>query len=473
MYPVHFMVSENNGTSELSSQLQRDSPNAQLLTDLLAPNSADELSALMHQMKKDLMLSSTIELFSIQHYAIWPCKIFYLQDRECWLVCKEDLLSKNPSPEAVDSRSEEHINNILHQNTFYEALLQQLPAEVAVFDPDLKFLFVNQNAIKNEELRKWLIGRSEIEYWKSKNLPIDKALARVESFKDAIAQGKSAGVEEVFHPGTENEKHYMRITHPYFKDGALQFLLTYGIEITALKKSEKLLIQQNVELEKLNAELDQFVYSASHNLRAPLLSMKGLLGLISLEDTAVGERTLFMNEVYKSIERLDETIHDIIEYSKNTRLDIEPLEVDIDRIIQDAQEDLKFYEDTHVDIQISIAKEATLFSDARRIKSIIHNIMSNAVKYADTSKDNCWASVQVNLTSTNCSIVISDNGIGIAKENIDRVFDMFYRGTSQRTGSGLGLYIVKEMVQKLGGAMAIESSIGQGTTIRIDLPNRI
>jgi signal transduction histidine kinase len=180
-----------------------------------------------------------------------------------------------------------------------------------------------------------------------------------------------------------------------------------------------------------------------------------------------------MNEVYKSIERLDATIHDIIEYSKNARLDIEPIEVDIDRIIHDTQEDLKFYEDTRVDIQISITKEATLFSDARRIKSIVHNIMSNAVKYADASKEICWASVHVNLTSSQCSLVFTDNGIGIAEDNIDRVFDMFYRATSQRTGSGLGLYIVKEMVQKLGGTMAIQSSIGQGTTIRIDLPNRI
>lgn len=473
MYPVHFMVSEDSATISLSTQLNRDFPHAKLLTDLLAPNSADELSALMHQMKKDLMLSSTIELFSIQHYAIWPCKIFYLQDLDTWLVCKEDLLSKNPSPETVDSRSEEHISAILHQNTFYAALLQQLPAEVAVFDPDFKFLFVNQNAIKNEELRKWLIGRSEIEYWKSKNLPLDKALLRIEAFKDAIAHGKSTGVEEVFHPGTENEKHYMRITHPYFKDDTLQFLLTYGVDITALKKTESLLIKQNTELEKLNAELDQFVYSASHNLRAPLLSMKGLLGLISLEDTAAGDRKLFMNEVYKSIERLDATIHDIIEYSKNARLDIEPIEVDIERIIYDTREDLKFCEDTRVEIQVSIVKEAALFSDGRRIKSIVHNIMSNAVKYADASMENCWVSVIVQVTNAHCSLVFSDNGIGIAVENIDRVFEMFYRGTSQRTGSGLGLYIVKEMVQKLGGTMVIQSTIGQGTTISIELPNTI
>lgn len=366
MYPVHFMVSEDSATTSLSTQLNRDFPHAKLLADLLAPNSADELSALMHQMKKDLMLSSTIELFSIQHYAIWPCKIFYIQDLDTWLVCKEGLLSKNPSPEAVDSRSEEHINNILHQNTFYEAMLHQLPAEVAVFDPDLKFLFVNQNAIKNEELRKWLIGRSEIEYWKSKNLPLDKAMQRIDSFKDAISNRKSSEVEEVFHPGTENEKHYMRITHPYFKDDTLQFLLTYGVDLTALKRSEKLLIQQNMELEKLNAELDQFVYSASHNLRAPLLSMKGLLGLISLEDTAMSDRTLFMNEVYKSIERLDATIHDIIEYSKNARLDLIPEQTDIEQFIRTAYNDLRFLEETSVELKVNAITDYDFYTEIGR-----------------------------------------------------------------------------------------------------------
>ena len=250
-------------------------------------------------------------------------------------------------------------------------------------------------------------------------------------------------------------------------------MLSYGIDITALKQTEKKLIQQNVELEKVNAELDQFVYSASHNLRAPLLSMKGLLSLISLDDTAFEERNRFMGEVFKSIERLDATIHDIIEYSKNARLAISPQEIDIEQIIHSTIEDLKFFDQSKVHVSVQTELTATLFSDERRIRSIIHNIISNSIKYADPEKPERHLTITLSTSESLCSIVFSDNGIGIAKENQERVFDMFYRATSLRTGSGLGLYIVKEMLHKLGGRLELTSQVGEGTSITIEIPNTL
>ncbi|MFN5621172.1 MAG: sensor histidine kinase [Flavobacteriales bacterium] len=471
LHPLHIAFSDDGSLHFCSKSIEILFPKAESIFDMFAPNSANELLDCIRDLKQNALECAEIDIFSIQTYTTWQCKLALLDEQSHWLLCMAD------SKKQVDAAGNDirlganQDTELLRQNLFYEAMLHQLPAEVAVFDKDYKFLFVNKQAIKNEELRKWLIGRSEIEYWKSKSLPLDKAYQRIEGFQNAISEKKSTAVGEIFHPGTEQEKHYIRVTHPYFIEDELQFLLTYGVDITSLKQTEAKLIQQNSELEKVNAELDQFVYSASHNLRAPLLSMKGLLSLISLEDTAFEDRNRFMVEVYKSIERLDATIHDIIEYSKNARLPIQPEEIDLLTIVHSTIDDLKFFDQSRVKISVSSDIHAPLLSDTRRIRSIIHNLISNGVKYADTTKSDCYLNISVQTNSAGCTLQFSDNGIGIAHENQERVFDMFYRGTSQRTGSGLGLYIVKEMVSKLEGAISLTSAQGIGTTVTVILPN--
>ncbi len=470
LYPLHFFVEDQGRLAGVSPLLRSNFPEAKELADFLASNSAEELRELLRNLSEKGDTTSRIDLFSIQQYAIWSSKIVRIEDQKCWLVCSEVEKVKK-SPKSASELSVEALNTIVQQNEFYTALLNHLPAEVAVFDPEFKFLFVNKSAIKNEELRKWLIGRSEIEYWKSKNLPLEKAINRIHAFKEAIDARRMTSVEEIFHLGTDQEKHYIRVTNPYFENDELRFLLTYGVDITALKKTEHQLIQQYSELEKVNAELDQLVYSASHNLRAPLLSMKGLLSLISLEDVSATDREKFMSEVFRSIERLDATIHDIIEYSKNARLEIMPQIIDLPQLIANTAEDLRFYENHPVEIRTHYELKAPFQCDERRIKSVLHNILSNSVKYADHSKPLSWISVDAEVTPALCRIKFSDNGIGMESQTTERVFDMFYRGTSQRTGSGLGLYIVREIIQKLGGTIQLDAQKGLGVNIQIELPN--
>jgi signal transduction histidine kinase len=277
--------------------------------------------------------------------------------------------------------------------------------------------------------------------------------------------------EESFHVGTPQEKHYVRLHRPNLKEGEQNYILVYGQEVTELKKSEERLKLQNAELEKVNHELDQFVYSASHNLRAPLLSVKGLLTLIEQEEMEVPTRKRFIEEIHKSIQRLDGTIKDIIEYSKNARLDIQPSCIDLEQLIRNTHEDLKFYEGTTVSLELIIQQGAPFYSDERRLKSIVHNIMSNSVKYSDNQKDASWLKVEIETKESGCVLSFTDNGKGIPKEYQSRVFDMFYRATSERSGSGLGLYIVKEMTERLGGTVRLESELGVGTSLRLTFPS--
>ena len=145
--------------------------------------------------------------------------------------------------------------------------------------------------------------------------------------------------------------------------------------------------------------------------------------------------------------------------------------MDILHIIHSTLEDLKFIDECKVAISVKTDLHSPLISDELRIRSIIHNIISNSIKYADPAKNERHLNITVKTSATQCMLTFSDNGIGIPQQNQERVFEMFYRATSLRTGSGLGLYIVKEMLHKLDGRMHLTSQQGIGTSITLEIPN--
>jgi signal transduction histidine kinase len=371
------------------------------------------------------------------------------------------------------SASEDAYNRLLEENKLLRAVFNQLPSELVVITPELRYLLVNKAAVKDDEIRAWMIGKTDAEFWERKNRNSELSVKRREGCLEVIRTNQDLQFEESFHVGTEKEKHYMRLHRPSLVESDQPYIIIYGQEITELKKSEEQLKAQNIELEKVNHELDQFVYSASHNLRAPLLSMKGLLGLIEDDEIEAPARQRFIDEIYKSIQRLDATIKDIIDYSKNARLELLPTPIDLEQLVRNTHEDLKFYEGTTVSLEFSILQSSAFFTDERRLKSIVHNIMSNSVKYSDPNKENCTLQVKVNVTPETCTLIFTDNGKGISEDNQRRVFDMFYRATTERSGSGLGLYIVKEMTERIGGSIELQSELGKGTTLKLILPNFI
>jgi PAS domain S-box-containing protein len=239
-------------------------------------------------------------------------------------------------------------------------------------------------------------------------------------------------------------------------------------DITTRKHTEEALIRQNSALEKTNAELDRFVYSASHNLRAPLTSIMGLINIINSGENP--EPYLAMIE--KSVKKLDEFIKDIVNYSKNSRLEIASNEIQFEELIQSTVEDLRYMKDADkIQVRCEISGHHPFYSDQQRIKVILGNLFSNAFKYHDINKPHPYINVSVILTTSEARMIIEDNGAGIGEEHHHKLFSMFYRATTRSEGSGLGLYIVKEVVDKLGGSITLHSVPGQGTRFELKLPN--
>ena len=239
------------------------------------------------------------------------------------------------------------------------------------------------------------------------------------------------------------------------------------------KKAEQTLRKQNDQLIKINKELDSFVYSVSHNLRAPLMSVLGLLNLVQLENMRGGERLEdYFRMMQHSIHKLDETLKDILDYSRNARSELQITDVEVKTVIEDSFNRMRYMEGSEsVAMHIDVPGDLRFPTDPRRLSVIINNLLSNAIKYRDDGKSEKVVRVSAGVHGSQLEMRFSDNGIGIRPEYRDRVFEMFYRATERSEGAGLGLYIVRETVEKLRGNISLDSEPGAGTTFTVVLPN--
>lgn len=240
-----------------------------------------------------------------------------------------------------------------------------------------------------------------------------------------------------------------------------------------LRKQNGELIEANDKLVKTNRELDNFVYSVSHNLRAPLASVLGLINIAKMDDEARGKHfDPFFHMMEKSIHKLDETLREILDYSRNSRGDVKIEKIDPERFFNESLEKLKYLSNTHqVEVGFRSEGHEGVYSDAYRIKMIFNNMISNAIKYSDPAKSKKLLNVTIKVSDT-VTMVFEDNGIGMRESLLPYIFNMFYRGTEKSEGAGLGLYIVKEAVEKLGGKIDVTSREGVGSVFTITLANR-
>lgn len=243
-------------------------------------------------------------------------------------------------------------------------------------------------------------------------------------------------------------------------------LIVWGIIVWRIHNIERV----NTELRKVNEELDRFVYSASHDLRAPLSSVMGLVEIARLEKTLVAKDQC-LSMINDSIHKLDGFINDIIDYSRNQRIEVRPDKVDFEFEVNEVFHELQFMDrDGHIKKYFKCDQIREFITDGRRVGIILKNLISNSIRYHDFQKENQYIDVEVSFLSNTVILKISDNGIGIDEEHLQNIFKMFYRADEGSKGSGLGLYIVKETVDKLKGKIEVTSEVKKGTTFTIELP---
>jgi PAS domain S-box-containing protein len=256
-----------------------------------------------------------------------------------------------------------------------------------------------------------------------------------------------------------------------YKKENVKYFVALLSDISDSKKVEEALREKNNQLIKTNEELDSFVYSTSHELRSPLMSVLGLLNILET-DMEKAERTTYISMIRDSIARLDKIIHDIIDYSRNSRIEIAYEKIDFHKMIDKIIQDLKYVENYEkIKFLTNINDTYSFLSDVKRIETVLKNLISNALRFHKYNQDEPVIDISVSTSPVNAVISVSDNGQGIHEKHIPKIYDMFYKGTQKSNGSGIGLYIVKEIVDKLNGSILLKTELDKGSVFTVDLPN--
>ncbi len=247
----------------------------------------------------------------------------------------------------------------------------------------------------------------------------------------------------------------------------------YGFQ-KYLKSNQKLIEEQNQELLKTNEELDRFVYSASHDLKAPLSSIKGLVTLMELENAVFD--TKYTTKIKERITVMESFIKDIVQYSRNSRVETKLEQIELHSTIEEVLDSLSHFDHAaQIAISNDVPQGVSINADSYRLKVILNNIITNAIKYADLDKENSQIKISHSVSNQIGKLRIEDNGIGIEQPHLSKIFDMFFRASHKSDGSGLGLYIAAESAKKMNYDIDVESMIGVGTVfyIIINRPNSL
>ncbi|HEY8401656.1 MAG TPA: ATP-binding protein [Cytophagaceae bacterium] len=256
-----------------------------------------------------------------------------------------------------------------------------------------------------------------------------------------------------------------------FTDAFNKMLMRIEEQSNTLSDFNNQLQLKVAELQKTNADLDNFIYTASHDLKAPISNIEGLV--ISLNEelsTTKNQQTeLILQIIEVSIQKFKNTILDLTEIAKiQKEIDSEIEEVDIqlllDEIISSIQNII-----TKVDVEIQINLSCKIIRYSKKnLRSILYNLISNAIKYHSPHRK---PEVRINTWTSDgyCIISVKDNGLGLAPYQKEKVFAMFKRFHDHVEGTGIGLYIVKRIVENSGGKIEVETEKEVGSEFKVYL----
>lgn len=300
----------------------------------------------------------------------------------------------------------------------------------------------------------------------------DTDITILNQINDAIKQGKSIKKELVI-TKNKGKSYWAELSFDPVFDNNQKLSSFIGLlsNIDNRKKAEADITTQNEMLKKVNQELDHFVYRVSHDLRAPISSVMGLIKLCKIETEKEQLEKNFDFQL-KNLQKLDRFIKDILDFSLNARLEIQHTEYDFKSSVTEIFNHLNFLGiNRAITKEINIEQDVKFISDDRRINLILSNLLSNAIRFADISKPEPFIHIDIKVTTDDAFIIITDNGVGIEEQFQNKIYDMFFRANFKNTGSGLGLYLVKEAISKMDGNIKVNSIHTKGTTFMVRIPN--
>lgn len=252
----------------------------------------------------------------------------------------------------------------------------------------------------------------------------------------------------------------------------------FGIAVERVKTSQMLEKAQERELEKAREVIklkDEFVFIATHDLRTPVTAISGFVDLIETERNSLPENIKDDFEAIKEASgRLHELVDDLLEVarSESGTIQIQPEPVNIEEIVKHVVNEVTpSAAQRNIQLQVNLAEQKTVMADAEKLQEVVENLFSNAVKY---NRDNGQVKFETRIENNNLVFEISDTGLGIPANVQDKIFTKFFRarqkGTETVPGTGLGLFVVRMLIEKMKGNITFKSVEGQGTIFTFKLP---
>jgi PAS domain S-box-containing protein len=371
---------------------------------------------------------------------------------------------------------------------FYEQILNVMPIDLAIFDADGRYQYVTPSAVSDPHRRAQIIGLNDVEYAKQRGLEVDKARHRLDTIRRVARTRQTERFEETVDAPDGAHRHYIRFVSPVVTDGDVTQVLGYGIDITHRKRAETNLLKAKEQAEASLAAKERFLATMSHEIRTPLNAVLGMAHLLNESDLTDTQRS-YLDSIRFSGKTLLTLLNTVLDFARVDAGDIEleprPL-APADLVHQVCNMFRSTAAENGVALSVAVAPGVPeqVVGDAARVSQLLTNLVSNALKFTDEGH------VRVDIAptvppeedgsrgrddrATWLMMRVSDTGIGIPPDEQQRIFDEFTRANSPdvqvRNGVGLGLAIVRRLVDAMGGTITVDSTVGTGSTFTLYLP---
>ena len=400
----------------------------------------------------------------------------YTKDVEEWekILAEADYYIEVCEEYALNLYQEVNEKRLREKSHMLNGILQNIPVIVNKFDKNADVILSVGHGLKNFNYTDNMLVGSNARI-STNGVYIQKVLAEGKAYY-------AEGITEI-----NNIKRFLRNFYfPNDEGGVIGFsmditelmatrdelnVLNHKLESEVVERTKEL-VNKNDELNKINNDLDSFIYTASHDLRAPISNIEGLFTALSdkletqlLNDEETGKIYLLISQ---SLKRLKETISDLTEIAKiqkNINATIEA--INIKRVIEDVKETIApLIKETGAEITVELNNVSTIKFSKANFKSVLYNLISNAIKYHSPDRK-AHVSVSGKLVEGYFLLEVKDNGLGIPRQHQEKLFRMFKRFHVHVEGTGIGLYIVKRIIDNAGGKIEVESEESVGTTFRV------
>ena len=361
---------------------------------------------------------------------------------------------------------------IANQKKFTEDILNNIPTDIAVFDPNHNYLFINPCGIKNKEIREWMINKNDFDYTNMKGIDDTLARRRWDIFEEAVETKNT--VEWIDEHKTPDGKTNFILRHfyPYFERNRLKFVIGYGIDITERKLIEIKLNEAIVSIKKTNTELEQFAYVASHDLQEPLRMVTSFLSQLEKKysDKLDDKAKEYIFYAVDGAKRMRQIILDLLEFSRAGKSDDKIKDIDINEIVKEIQF-LHHKQIEELNAIITTNNLPIIKGYVTPLRQIFQNLIGNSLKYhrkgippeikiTAVESENAW------------EFSIIDNGIGIESQYFEKIFVIFQRlhNKEDYAGTGIGLALTKKIIENMGGSIWVDSSENTGSSFHFTIP---